>query len=46
MSGDNVLTFGTSGFDYLILADGMGSGKAAARDALLTTSVIKELVLG
>ena len=46
ISGDNVLTFGTNGFDYLILADGMGSGKTAARDSILTTNVIRELVLG
>lgn len=46
ISGDNVISFSSSGYDYIILSDGMGCGKSAAMDSMITTGALKELILG
>lgn len=47
VSGDKITLFSSKdGFQYLLLCDGMGSGKYAAREAEIASLSIKELICG
>ncbi|MBQ5320634.1 MAG: SpoIIE family protein phosphatase [Oscillospiraceae bacterium] len=47
VSGDKICSFPAKyGFHYMLLCDGMGSGKTAAREAEITALSLRELICG